>query len=316
MTLVSHWHSLQHNAVFARELHRSGWRAWRIIALMIVLMGLPVWLCVLATYTGGIEALTTFLQNASPEIAKSSNGDALAILTIVGFNLISAFVSAQGLLVTVATWAMPALIAPLITRERELGTWDLLRSTPLTTRQIVWGKLAGVLVRYPLWLLAAATFPAQLAVTVLPGAAAGNLLSSPRLMADQVLSRNLSWQLGLAAGGVGLLLIAQQISGILACIGVSLVCSTFTRRSSSAIALAYASMIFVQILGGGLVWIAAMIAAFALQPKTTPTTGDPSWASLALIFVLPMLGGLTYNLVLGGVGMAWGLARADRSGDM
>jgi len=315
MTLSAHWHSLQRNAIFARELRRSGWRGWRIVALIIVLMGLPVWLCVLTTYTGGIEALITFLQNARPDLAQSSSADVLAIFAMVGLNLISAFVSAQGLLVTVATWAMPVLIAPLITRERELGTWDLLRSTPLTTRQIVWAKLAGVLVRYPLWLLAAATFPAQLAVATLPGAAVGNLLSSPLLMASQALGRNLSWQLGLASGGAGLLLIAQQISGILASIGVSLVCSTFTRRSSSAIALAYASLIFVQVLGSGLVWIAAMVAALALQPQTIPTTGDPSWGSLALVFVLPTVGSLIYNLALGGIGMAWGLARADRPGD-
>ena len=315
MPPIAYWHSLQHNAIFARELRRSGWRGWLTVALVIALMSLPVWLCVLTTYGGGIETLVTFLQKFSPPSAQSSRGDVFALITMLAFNLISAFVSAQGLLVTVATWAMPALIAPLITRERELGTWDLLRSTPLTARQIVWGKLAGALVRYPLWLLAAATFPAQLAVTTLPGAAIGNILTSPRLMSSQVMGQNLSWQLALASGGAGLLMIAQQIAGMFAGGGISLLCSTFTRRSSSAIALAYAGMIFAQTLGSGLVWIVTMVAVIAWQSKTTPTTGDPSWVSMALIFGLPMLSSLIYNLALGGVGMAWGFARADRSDD-
>jgi hypothetical protein len=36
---------------------------------------------------------------------------------------------------------------------------------------------------------------------------------------------------------------------------------------------------------------------------------------MALVFGLPMLISLLYNLALGGIGMAWGFARADRSDD-
>jgi hypothetical protein len=239
----------------------------------------------------------------------------LALFVMLGINVISIFFSTQSLIVTIAQWAMPALVAPIVTRERELGTWDLLRSTPMTTRQIVWAKFAGVCVRYPFWLLALATFPAQLAVATLPGAAIGNALSSQLLMGQEVMSRNLNWQLGLASGGAGLLFIAQQISGLFATAGISLLCSTIVRRSSSAIALAYAGMIFVQMLGGGVVWLTMYILIFAQMNKTMTAGSDPSWVTMALIFVLPIIGNLIYNLILGVVGIAEGLRRAERIGE-
>jgi len=315
MSIASSWRSLQRNAIFARDLRRSGWDVWRIVALVIVVLGLPIWLCVLFTYAGGIEAsVSLLLRLLRTRYANVDGPSVVAVITVLGFNVLGTYISMQSFVTTIAQWAMPALVAPIIARERELGTWDLLRATPMTTRQILWGKFAGVMVRYPFWLLAAATFPAQLAVAMLPGAAAGSFLSSPTLMSDDVISPNISWQLGLASGGVGLLMIILQIVGLFATAGISLLCSTFARRSSTAIALAYALMIFVQMMGGGMVWFVAYIL-ITIQLSRTLVASDIPWVAVALIFVVPMLCTFAYNLILGGVSMGWGLRRAERLAD-
>src|SRR4029077_7844404 len=61
----------------------------------------------------------------------------------------------------------PSLAAGLVSAERESGSWDLLRMTPLSPGRILRGKLLSV--AWPLLLLLCATLPGYVAMmTVKP----------------------------------------------------------------------------------------------------------------------------------------------------
>jgi len=58
------------------------------------------------------------------------------------------------LLFLLSTLAVLGVASATITNEKEAGTWDLLLGTPLSRREIVWGKLRGVFYKTaPLWFL-------------------------------------------------------------------------------------------------------------------------------------------------------------------
>jgi ABC-type transport system involved in multi-copper enzyme maturation permease subunit len=128
--------SLWVNAVMVKEFRarrfgRSHW-ALRLIALCAILsLGLS-YLAASGALGWGIEII----------------GGALVLLQIA-------------LLVLFA----PSLAAGLVSSERESGSWQLLRMTPLSPLSIVFGKLLSVV--WPLLLLLAATLPGYAAITMI-----------------------------------------------------------------------------------------------------------------------------------------------------
>lgn len=312
MAITAFWRDVKQNALFRRDLQRSGWHAWRIIALIIVAASLPVWSCVLATYAGGMEAMIAEAKKVMAHSSRNIDAEAMAGIMIGALiNAVGAAVTLGSFLVTIAQWLTPVFIAPIIARERERGTWDLLRVTPMTTRQIVGAKFAGTLVRYPFWLLAVATFPMQIANATLSGAALGKILSSPALMSTDAMSPAVNWQAGLAGFIIGLLMVAQQTSGLWGAAGLAFLCSTWARRSSHAIMMAYALVIAVQMVGGGIISIVAYIMISVNMRRLGASATAPEWTSLVLQMGLPGAISLLYNALLGIVGVAWGLRRAD-----
>lgn len=64
-----------------------------------------------------------------------------------------------------ATFMAPALTAPTISLEQDAGTWEILRTTPIPTRNILAAKLFGGLSRLRIW-------PILFVLTMLQGAIA------------------------------------------------------------------------------------------------------------------------------------------------
>jgi hypothetical protein len=127
-------------------------------------------------------------------------------ISVTALPMVCLLSAASSLLGTLLPWIAPALTASAIVRERELGTLDLLRTTLLTERSIVLGKLGGCLVRlWPAILILVLLTPFQLIVI-----AGGGLMSSPALagiLSIDPIATDMGWPWGwlVLAGFVGLL---------------------------------------------------------------------------------------------------------------
>src|SRR4029453_7613192 len=73
----------------------------------------------------------------------------------VGKILFAGSATLEMILITLVT---PALTATAISGERERGTFDLLRSTPVRSHTIVWGKLVAALSYAALLIVASVPF--------------------------------------------------------------------------------------------------------------------------------------------------------------
>jgi hypothetical protein len=140
-------------------------------------------------------------------------------------------------------WIAPALTATTIARERELGTFDLLRTTLLTERSIVLGKLGGCLAwLWPGILTLVLLSPFQI-VQVSASSSWGGLLGPlhlPALMTDPAYGVERWWVWLLLSGMAGWL----RIWGDLALhAAVGLFVSVLVRSSGAAIAISYGAIL-------------------------------------------------------------------------
>jgi hypothetical protein len=206
-------------------------------------------------------------------------------------------------------WIAPALAAATIARERELGTLDVLRTTLLSGRAIVVGKLLGCLAQlWPGLLLLVLLAPVQV-VGVLGGS---SLCLCPSYSDVAMLMMN-------AEMGVEyfiLRLFVQVVMGMLKplvdvffhlALGVFI--SVFMRSSGVAIAVSYGAVLIARVA----VWLVTSVLGAALLYAfmgIDMASGVPS------IGVGPeVLGGLLSNLIplavllaecLGAIGLVWG----------
>jgi ABC-type transport system involved in multi-copper enzyme maturation permease subunit len=134
-------------------------------------------------------------------------------------------------------WAVGLRAAVAIASERERGTWDALLTSPLSGREIVWGKLAGGL--YALrWVFAAALF---------------------------------AWTAALGCGAMDLGAYAALVAGTLAigafmaAVGVrtSLSASTAARAMSWTIAVWLVAHVVVAIIAGIVIGLVALLCLTA-----------------------------------------------------
>lgn len=144
------------------------------------------------------------------------------------------------ILVTILTlfgaFMAPALTAPTISLELDRGTWDVLRTTPLSTRSILLAKLFGALARLRIWrlLFALSLFQGLLAVGTL-------LLSSADLA-------GWAWLLGLAAA------IRPWLEILFAAL-TGMFVSTWVRSAVVALAAAYTAVVLFRLLNNSITWL-------------------------------------------------------------
>lgn len=127
---------MQANPVIVKELRgrMRGWRAAVVLAIYLVILSGITWLVYSATRNAG-DSL------GSPQGSQVGKG---IFFTLVGF---------QTVMVSLLT---PAFTAGSITSEKEQKTYDLLMTTLLSARSIIFGKLGSALAYVVLLILAVA----------------------------------------------------------------------------------------------------------------------------------------------------------------
>lgn len=229
-----------------RRLRRF-WRVrWVLPVYLLALAGLVL----LGIGVGGIWLLGVEQETDIPAWAAGS----LAVFCPA--------VALGSLLRFVLPWIVPAIAAISIAREREMGTWELLRSTALTEREIVVGKLAGVVGRlWPALLAMALLTPFQfVSATAMQG---GNLgIMSTVLIEMESSSGPDILPILLIAALQGLIAQLVPWSRLSLNAAVGLAASALSRSTGTAIALAYGSVIGIRVtlmVVGGLLNAGAMM---------------------------------------------------------
>lgn len=190
-------------------------------------------------------------------------------------------------------WIAPALTAPAIARERERGTFDLLRTTLLTERSIILGKLGGCLVQlWPGLLTLALLAPCYVFWTFWGGLFS---LTAPGIVSpidlgvfllENSLDTGMLWMgLLLLVGGAGLL---RPWSALAFHASVGLYVSMRSHSSGTAIAVSY---------GVILAWRVFLWLVSAVGTSLFIMLLGPEVSSLANVFRVPGLSSLAVAVV-------------------
>jgi ABC-type transport system involved in multi-copper enzyme maturation permease subunit len=128
---------MQANPVIVKELRgrMRGWRSVVILVVYLLVLSLVTWLTFLAV---GSYSSNSYYGGQSAQVGKTIFG------VLVGF---------QTIMVALLT---PAFTAGAITSEREQKTYDLLMTTLLPARSVIFGKLGAALAWVALLILAVA----------------------------------------------------------------------------------------------------------------------------------------------------------------
>ena len=174
-------------------------------------------------------------------------------------------------LFTALTWfgvmMAPALTAPSISMERDRGTWEMLRVTPIPDHEILLAKLFGGLARLRIWKL-------LFALSLLQGLLiVGISLFAPEAAVFPAISLALSavlrpWlEIGFAAF-------------------VGMFISTWLRSSIMALTASYMTVVLVRVLNSTVVWAAIFGLTGASETVFAASSLGPTAVyALALIFL-------------------------------
>jgi ABC-type transport system involved in multi-copper enzyme maturation permease subunit len=130
----------------------------------------------------------------------------------------------------------PALTAPMISLERDKGTWDILLTTPQSVFSILLAKLLGALARLRIW-------PLLFVLSLLQGMI---MFCSLSLVDGQVAV----WD-----GLTGFSAIARPWLEILFAAFTGLFFSTVVRSATMAVASTYAVVVILKLFNSSLIWM-------------------------------------------------------------
>lgn len=160
------------------------------------------------------------------------------------------FICLPGFLITAVTLyaqiMAPALTAPTISMERASGTWDILRTTPLSMRSIFLAKLFGALSRLRIWLV-------LFALTLLQG---GILACSLTLFGGNPL-----W-----GGVMGIATTLRPWIEIIFAAFVGMYASTVASTAMMALVSAYGAVILAKLFNSSGLWLAVVLLAELDEP--------------------------------------------------
>jgi len=231
-------------------------------------------------------------------ILRVSESESVQVAALVtGVPLVCTVTVVNGLLSFALPWIAPALTAGSIVHERELGTLDLLRTTLLTERAIVLGKLGGCLTRlWPGILTLALLAPFQL---VWVGASGGSSFL-PLLTMDFSSVAELPWTWLILTGAAGVLRPWANLA-LHAAVGVFV--SVPARSSGVAVAISYAAIILIRVS----LLLAPSLLSLAVMAIPGWTNGVPGSIVNSLL-VLPAFASLVWVLIefAGAALLVWG----------
>jgi hypothetical protein len=201
-------------------------------------------------------------------------------------------------------WIVPAIAALSIVQERETGTWEVLRSTALTARDVALGKLGGCLGRlWPALLALALLAPFRLLWT----AATTTLTATGGLPATAMPYGGPLVPSLLSSIPASLVTQLRPWTHILLHTALGLLASALSRSSTTALALAYGG----AIVGRTMLWLVSsvltLIATFLLVDfaASAPQTGLAGGTTSLLLVAEPLaMVGLEGLLAAGLIGIA------------
>lgn len=168
----------------------------------------------------------------------------------------------------------PALTAPMISLERDRGTWEILRATPQPMASILMAKFFGALSRLRIW-------PLLFVLTLLQGMV---IFCSTVIISE---GSPWSWSMGAAT-------IFRPWLEILFAAFTGLLFSTAVRSATMALVSSYAVVVIFKLFNNSLVWVGLMsnrlegeIARLGMS-----TVGPTAVYALAIIAVW---GGIFYQ---------------------
>ncbi|MBN1812101.1 MAG: hypothetical protein JXA14_09725 [Anaerolineae bacterium] len=254
------WSKVRDNPILQLELRRIRRRRWwpgrRLFLFYPVLLGIVLGYGVMLVLTGSVGV----------QIAAIATGVSLgAVLGVVVWFLGMAL-----------PWIAPALAATTIARERELGTFDILRTTLLSERAIVLGKLGACLAQlWPGILLLVLLAPFQ----VLGMMGGGALCLCPSYSDLSALA--LASELGMEYVIVSLVLSAfvgtlRPLADVVLHAGLGTFVSSLLRSSGAAVAVSYGAVLVVRVAA----WLAmSIISAVLVYSSVDPAIFDASLAN-------------------------------------
>ena len=196
-------------------------------------------------------------------VALSRSEQVLLAALVTGVPAVCLMGVFTGLLAFVLPWIVPALTAASIARERELGTLDLLRTTLLTERAIVWGKLGGCLVQlWPGILTLALLAPFQL---LWVGSASWSFYL-PAMLMGPLSDTAWSWGWLILVGVAGLL---RPWGDLALHAAVGLLVSARARSSGVAVFIAYSAILVVRVS----LWLARSLLSSVLMAPAQMALG-------------------------------------------
>ncbi len=309
MSNTAYWRRLTHNPLIQRELARS-WHKYGGLrrALMMTwaaLMGAALGCGVIATLSRSPVDLSGGDFRLQPQGTHlAALGAGLPTFCLLGF--LSSTLS--GLL----PWIIPIFTATSIVREREQGTFDVLRVTLLTEPAIAWGKLATAFLRlWPAILALLFLSPIQLVWISISGVTWGQ----PMMMIGLTEIANSPGAVSLSMWGYALLLFVIEFfrpwTNLILYATIGLFISTWARSTAFAVALTYGAMLVTRAAFGILTMLSSTVAPLLLFDASASTTGaDPTyllWIS-ALGAALTLLTSWAGTVALFG-GAVWRLRR-------
>jgi hypothetical protein len=242
--LRTRWRAMCNNPILQLELRRIRRRRWwpgrRFFLFYTVLLGIAL----------GFGVMLVLTDWVGVQVAAVAAGVSLgAVLGVV------VWLSSMALF-----WISPALAAATIARERELGTFDVLRVTLLSEWAIVWGKLGACLAQlWPGILLLVLLAPFQV-VRMLGG----------NVMCFSPASFNLATLVFASELGVEYVIVSLVLSVFVSAlrpladvalhIGLGMFISTLLRSSGVAIAATYGAVLVVRVTA----WLVVSIGSSAL----------------------------------------------------
>jgi ABC-2 type transport system permease protein len=198
---------------------------------------------------GSFWAIVASVPTIVPVIGSSAaGGGSVSLSGLVGaYRGVFLFFAMAFCLMAAIGVVAPAVAASSISGEREEGTFDLLLSTGLASRSIVWGKLA-----------AAVVFVLLVALTAVPGFA-------------------MAWMFG-GVGPVDLVLTTVLlIAAVCLFSSIGVFCSSLGRTSAVAALYAYA---LIFLLGMGTLAIYVVGAANQMEGAVRPLLALNPWVTL------------------------------------
>jgi ABC-type transport system involved in multi-copper enzyme maturation permease subunit len=158
----------------------------------------------------------------------------------------------------------PALTAPTISMERAAGTWDILRTTPLSMQSIFLAKLVGALSRLRIWLV-------LFALSLLQG---GILACSVTFIGGE----NVWW-----GSIMGLATMLRPWLEIFFAAFAGMYASTLANSAMIALVAAYGTVILVKLFNSSGLWLAVSLLA---NLDDTATLLLPTLAPIVIYMLL------------------------------